>query len=397
MSKNKHLEHYAQKLDELKENNNFREFHSIIHNGKYIIKNGKTMLNLASNDYLGLASDGLLKQEFFDTHSNYLMSSSSSRLLTGNFAIYQQLESELENYFGRPALLFNSGYHMNLGILPAICDDKTLILADKLIHASIIDGILLSKAKLVRYPHQDLTQLESLLHKYQDDDTYNKIIIVTESIFSMDGDESDLKKLVQLKHQFDKVLLYVDDAHAMGVRGQTGLGCGQEYAVMNDIDFLVGTFGKACASVGGYIICDEIIKRYLINFMRPLIFSTALPPINIAWTSFILNKIVNDKAIQTKRERLAYLSNTLINKIKALDYTCPSSSHIVPVILGANEKALSYAQKLQQSGHYIMAVRHPTVAKNQARLRICLTANITDDELARLIHQLQQLKQNDKE
>ncbi|WLF83555.1 8-amino-7-oxononanoate synthase [Moraxella sp. ZY210820] len=397
MSKNKYLEHYAQKLDELKANNNFREFHSIIHNGKYMIKNGKTMLNLASNDYLGLASDDLLKQEFFDTYSNHLMSSSSSRLLTGNFAIYQQLESELDSYFGRPALLFNSGYHMNLGILPAICDDKTLILADKLIHASIIDGILLSKAKLVRYPHQDLVQLESLLHKYQDDDTYNKIVIVTESIFSMDGDETDLKKLVDFKHQFDKVLLYVDDAHAMGVRGERGLGCAEQYNVMNNIDFLVGTFGKACASVGGYIICDKIIKHYLINFMRPLIFSTALPPINMAWTSFILNKIINDKAIQIKRERLDYLSNTLINKIKALDYTCPSSSHIVPVILGANEKALSYAQQLQQSGHYIMAVRHPTVAKNQARLRICLNANMTDDELTKLLYQLEQLKQNDKE
>lgn len=382
------LQQYADKLERLKKENNFREFYPIIHDGKYIIREQGKMLNLASNDYLGLAENVLLREEFFDTYHDFAMSSSSSRLLTGNFAIYEQLESQFSQYVQRSVLLLNSGYHMNLGILPALCDDKTLILADKLIHASMIDGILLSKAKLVRYPHQDLVQLESLLTKYQDDNSYNKIIIVTESIFSMDGDETDLKKLVELKQKYAKVLLYVDDAHAIGVRGERGLGCAEQYHVMAEIDFLVGTFGKACASIGGYIICDKIIRQYLINFMRPLIFSTALPPINIAWTDFILNKIVNDKEIWQKRQYLNHMSQDLIQFIQQFNPRCPASSHIVPIILGDNETALLRAKQLQQAGYYIMAVRHPTVPKNQARLRLCLRADLTGDELAHLKHTL---------
>lgn len=382
------LQHYAEKLEQLKRENNFREFYPIIHDRKYIIHEQRKMLNLASNDYLGLAGNSLLQEEFFDTCDKFIMSSSSSRLLTGNFEIYEKLEYQFSQYVQRSVLLFNSGYHMNIGILPALCDSKTLIFADKFIHASMIDGILLSKAKLIRYPHQDLYQLEKLLLKYQDNADYTKIIIVTESIFSMDGDETDLKKLVELKQKYHKVLLYVDDAHAIGVRGEHGLGCAEQYQVMADIDFIVGTFGKACASIGGYIICDKIIREYLINFMRPLIFSTALPPINVAWTHFILNKIINDKKIQQKRQYLQHISQDLIQYIYQFNQYCPSSSHIIPIILGENEKALLRAQQLQQAGYYIMAVRYPTVAKNKARLRLCLRVDIMADELADLKYQL---------
>lgn len=386
------LDHYAFKLEQLKQHNNLRQFHAILHDGAYIHLNQRKMLNLASNDYLALAQDNQLRQQFFEQYQyQWAMSSSSSRLLTGNFEIYQQLESHLSQYFSRSALLFNSGYHMNIGILPAVSDDRTLILADKLIHASMIDGILLSKAKLIRYPHQDIATLKQLLDKYHDDNQYDRIIIVTESIFSMDGDETDLRALVQLKQQFSKVMLYVDDAHAIGVRGERGLGCAEQYQVIDDIDFLVGTFGKACASLGGYIICHEVIRDYLINFMRPLIFSTALAPINIAWTDFILHYIVHHPSAQQKRHYLHDISQDLIQFIQSLGYHCPSSSHIIPIILGDNQLALAQAQRLQQAGFYVMAVRHPTVAKNQARLRICLNSQLSEHDLTQFKLQISRL------
>ena len=197
------LDHFATELDELKRQGNFRQFTQNVQHGRFITIQNKTMLNLASNDYLGLAADIDLRQEFLDCYplERSYFSSSSSRLLTGNFDEYEQLENSLSQAFGgRAALLFNSGYHMNIGILPAVADSKTLILADKLVHASMIDGIRLSGAQYVRYRHNDLQHLEQLLQKYHDDDQIERIIVVTESIFSMDGDETDLTALVQLKN-----------------------------------------------------------------------------------------------------------------------------------------------------------------------------------------------------
>lgn len=378
------IEHYVQQLDDLKQRGNLRQFTANLQQGKMITINDHPMLNLASNDYLGLASDLQLREQFFDETPNdqRWMSSSSSRLLTGNFPEYEHLETSLSQAFhGRAALLFNSGYHMNIGILPALADSKTLILADKLVHASMIDGIRLSAAKYVRYRHNDLNHLAQLLQKYHDDAAIERIIVVTESIFSMDGDETDLAALVQIKKQFSKVMLYVDEAHAIGVRGAQGLGCAEQYAVIDDIDLLVGTFGKAMASVGGYLICHPIIREYLINSMRPLIFSTAQPPICMAWTDFILRQVLQ---LNAKRQHLQQISQSLQQAVLSQGYDCPSSSHIVPVIVGESQKAVDKAKALQAAGFYIMPVRPPTVPQHSSRLRISLTASITAAEIEQL-------------
>ncbi|MCL6231316.1 8-amino-7-oxononanoate synthase [Acinetobacter amyesii] len=378
------LNHFSDQLDQLKQQGNLRQFTSNHQHDRYISIHDHTMLNLASNDYLGLASNLHLREQFFDETPNAQrwMSSSSSRLLTGNFPEYEQLESTLSDAFhGRAALLFNSGYHMNIGILPALADSKTLILADKLIHASMIDGIRLSSAKYVRYRHNDLAHLSQLLCKYHEDEAYELIIVVTESIFSMDGDETDLAELVRIKKQFPKVMLYVDEAHAIGVRGERGLGCAEQYQVMDDIDLLVGTFGKALASIGGYLICHAIIRDYLINSMRPLIFSTAQPPICMAWTDFIFKNVLNLKA---QRQHLQQISQNLQQAVQAKGFDCPSTSHIVPVIIGESNKTVAKAQALQAAGFYIMPVRPPTVPQHSSRLRISLTAQITQADLDQL-------------
>lgn len=379
------LEHYASQLDDLKKQGNLRQFTANIQMGRDIQINDRSMLNLSSNDYLGLAVDERFREEFFDLTpiSEQRMSSSSSRLLTGNFPEYEQLEQALSQLFGhRAALLFNSGYHMNIGILPALCDSKTLILADKLVHASLIDGMRLSTAQYVRYRHNDLNHLDALLKKYQADQTFERIIIVTESIFSMDGDEADLAALVALKKQYSNVMLYVDEAHAIGVRGKQGLGIVEQAAVIQEVDFIVGTFGKALASVGAYLICDPIIRDFLINKMRPLIFSTAQPPMCMAWTNFILQKVVK---MNDQREYLKALSHSLNTQILAKNYDCPSSSQIVPVIVGDSIQTVALAHEMQKAGFYIMPVRPPTVPQGASRLRICLNTRIDQHDLDRLV------------
>ncbi|WP_281644039.1 8-amino-7-oxononanoate synthase [Bacteroides zoogleoformans] len=377
-------EYMRKQLQELKEQSNLRSLPQMVHDGRYVVIDNKRMLNLSSNDYLGLATDRGLREEFLRTLTaeTFLPTSSSSRLLTGNFNVYEELEAELAKLFGSEAtLVFNSGYHANTGILPAVSDTQTLILADKLVHASIIDGIRLSAARCIRYRHNDTGQLERLLKEHHT--SYRQIIIVTESIFSMDGDMADLQKLVELKHACNNVLLYVDEAHAFGVRGKYGLGCAEESGCIRDIDFLVGTFGKAAASAGAYLVCSRMTREYLVNRMRTLIFTTALPPINIAWTLFIVRKL---PFMQEERQHLTHISQLLREALQANGYECPSASHIAPMIIGASADAIRCAEELQRHGFYALPVRPPTVPAGTSRIRFSLTAEIKEEEIRELAH-----------
>lgn len=375
-------------LDKLEACGNLRVLPETCCDGKWIEAGGRRMLNLSSNDYLGLASDKALYEEFLRTvkERDLCFSSSSSRLLTGNFPAYRELETLLVSLFGaESALVFSSGYHMNTGILPAVTDANTLILADKLVHASLIDGIRLSAAKCIRYRHQDYAQLENLLAKYHG--SYHRIVIVTESVFSMDGDVASLDRLVALKRCYDHVMLYVDEAHGIAVRGAHGLGVAEEQGCLKDIDFLCGTFGKAMASVGAYVVCRKVIRDYLVNRMRTLIFTTALPPVNVAWTRFVLSRL---EEMQVRREHLAQISARLRAAVRESGADCPSESHIIPLVVGANEKAIWKALQMQEHGFYVLPVRPPTVPEGTARLRSSLTALIEADEVARLCHELKE-------
>ena len=379
-----------QELQTLKEHSNLRRLPQLTHEGRTVIADGRHMLNLSSNDYLGLAADRQLKEEFLQTLTpdTFLPTSSSSRLLTGNFGIYEELETELATLFGtETALVLNSGYHANMGILPAVSDAQTLILADKLVHASIIDGIRLSTARCIRFRHNDLVQLERLLEQHHA--TYRQLIIVTESIFSMDGDQADLPALAELKRRYGNVLLYVDEAHAFGVRGRQGLGCAEESGCTGDIDFLVGTFGKAAASAGAYIVCRKVIREYLVNRMRTLIFTTGLPPVNIAWTLFVVRRLAD---MRERREHLAHISRTLREALQEQGYTCPGASHIVPMIIGQSADTVLKAEALQRHGFYALPVRPPTVPEGTSRIRFSLTADIRQEEIEELKKRTENLK-----
>lgn len=376
-------ERMAEELEILKQQGNFRTLPPMMYPDYKMVKRGKQMLNLSSNDYLGLASRQDLREEFLQGLSadNFLPTSSSSRLLTGNFPVYEELENELASLYNKEsALVLNSGYHANTGILPAISTEQTLILADKLVHASLIDGIRLSSARCIRYRHKDMLQLERLIKKYEAD--FREIIVVTESLFSMDGDMSDLWHLCVMKMKYPKVLLYVDEAHAFGVRGLKGLGMAEEMGTLDYIDFLVGTFGKAAASAGAFTVCKKIVKEYLVNRMRTLIFTTALPPINLAWTLFILRKL---PSLKEERKHLVAIGQQLRQGLEAKEYVCPSTSHIVPLIIGSNAETLWTVEKLQKNGFYALPVRPPTVPEGTSRIRFSLTADVSEEDVERLL------------
>lgn len=367
------MQHFQTRLEQLAAQNQLRRLSRI----------SECRLNCSSNDYLGLSQSSKLQAEFLNRFSDRHLpafGSTSSRLLAGNSEYHEALEATLQQAYGRPALLFNSGYHANIGILPAIADKHTLILADKLVHASLIDGIRLSGAPYKRFRHNDTAQLARLLNEHTAQ--YRHVIIVTESIFSMDGDFAPLAELVNLKNRHPNTLIYLDEAHAVGVYGTSGLGLAEHYACLKSIDILIGTFGKAAASIGAYAICNDTLKSYLINTMRPLIFSTALPPLNAAWSDFVFQKF---PFWQAKREHLNHISTKLRTAIRQRGLPMPSQSNVVPYITGSNQKAEQLAAELQQQGCHVLPIRPPTVPRNTARLRFSLTADMQESDIDWLI------------
>lgn len=363
---------YTNRLDELKKNSNLRILPGPVPNG---------MINLSSNDYLGIGEDQELKAEFLDSGliGNLNFGAVSSRLLTGNSPEYGELESTIAQAYQKSCLVFNSGYHANIGILPALAGKRDLILADKMVHASIIDGMALSNAEVRRFGHLNYDHLDTLLTKLRPD--YDQVFVVTESIFSMDGDVADIHALVALTKQYD-AFLYVDEAHAIGVYGQRGLGLVEASGLINEVDFIVGTFGKAVASAGAFVACNAVYKEYLVNTSRSLIFTTALPPVNLAWTNFIFQKL---PGMQEKRDHLSRLWRELATALGV-----KAQSPIIPYVLGSNEKAVQYAENLRRLGYYILPIRHPTVPPETARLRLSLHAGLELEQLGTLIHHLKQ-------
>ncbi len=347
---------------------------------------GREMMNLSSNDYLGLATDQQLKKEFFDRiasdpcSSSYSLAAASSRLLTGNHAEYEQLEDLLSQmYGGRAALVFNSGYHANVGMLPALGGKGDLVLSDKLNHASIIDGATLAGAKFKRYRHLDCEHLETMLAKNHG--KYRHIFIITESVFSMDGDVADLRRLVELKQKYDAVLI-VDEAHGFGLFGETGCGMCQQQGVVDDIDIIVSTFGKAACSMGSVAIMSPLMKDYLVNKMRSLIFTTALPPLVVSWTRFMLEKIID---MNDRRQHLAAIADRLRDGLKLKQLETMGSSHIVPLVVGENTAALTLADKMREAGILVFAIRPPTVPFGTARLRFSLNAGLTEADIDKIL------------
>ena len=379
------ISRYGKKLESLKNKGRLRSLYPFEkRTGSRVEHNGHTLLNLSSNDYLGLGQDVVLRDHFYKglaagEPALSGLAAASSRLLTGDSQAAHDLEHDLAvAYHAQAVLLFNSGYHANIGILPALYGKGDLILSDKLNHASIHDGLRLSRAEHKRFSHCDYDQLESLLEKNRS--RFDQVCIVSESVFSMDGDVADIARLVGIKNEFN-AKLYLDEAHGVGLYGENGLGKAEELGVVQDIDFLVGTFGKALASIGAFICCSREIHDFLINHSRSFIFTTGLPPVILNWNRFVFQHMLEMKE---QRKHLKKISEKLRSALVEKGVQTRGTTNIVPVLIGEDSVAVLQAKTMQENGFLILPVRPPSVPEGTARFRLSLCANMQWQDLHEL-------------
>lgn len=342
-----------------------------------------TVADFSTNDYLGLAADPMLQERFMadGTNRRVPFTSSASRLLASRQSAYSSLEQTLDScYPDRRSLLFNSGYHANTGMLPALTAlfSNPLILADKLVHASIIDGIMLSKANYRRFAHNDFDRLEKMLERALGADTRpDGVIIVAESVYSMDGDRADIDRLADIKRRYSgrgtEIMLYIDEAHAVGVEGPAGLGLVEASRVPHEIDVTVGTFGKALASAGAFALMEPDLRTWMLNRARSFIFSTSLPPIVARWSEYMFAEATGADSARQRLRRYAALLDPAQKR------------YIYPAITGSAESAITLSRRLlDELAIKVLPIRTPTVPPGTERLRISLSAAMNPQEIERL-------------
>ncbi len=351
--------------------------------GGKVIVGGREFLNLSSNDYLGLALDPRLIAAAQAAAGRWGAGSTASRLITGTLALHQQVETEVADFKGTDrAIIFNTGYMANVGVISALMGKGDVILSDRLNHASIIDGMRLSEAGFYRYPHRDLNRLEDLLKKYC---AVRRLLIVTDSVFSVDGDLAPLADLVRLKERYGAWLM-IDEAHATGVLGATGAGLAEALGLSAGIEIHMGTFSKALGSFGAYVAGSAPLIDMLHNRARAFIYSTALPPPVLGAMQAALAIVRQEPE---PRDYLLEQAALFRQRLQAagLD-TLESETQIIPVLVGDNRRSLEFAARLRQIGLMAVAIRPPTVPAGSARLRFSLSAAHQPTDLARAAEQI---------
>jgi 8-amino-7-oxononanoate synthase len=339
---------------------------------------GKRLINFSSNDYLGLASDAKLRQAAIAAVNEFGVGAGASRLISGTQSPHLRLEKALAEWKGtQAALCFSSGYAAAVGTLPALVSKSDLVVLDKLCHASLIDGAKLSGAILRVFPHNHLGKLESHLEWARHEHPGSRIIVVTESVFSMDGDRAPLRDLIDLKKRFG-ALLFLDEAHAVGVIGPNGRGLAAKENVAADVDVQMGTLSKALGVSGGYVCGSSSLVEWLINRARSFIFSTAPPPALAAAALAALDFLSSPQG-EERRRRLWRNIDLLGDALS----TKPASA-IVPWIVGDEQAALDLSRNLQEKGFFVPAIRYPTVAKGAARLRVTVSAAHEEEQIRSL-------------
>lgn len=337
-----------------------------------------TIIDFSSNDYMGLGG----------CEATGVMTSSASRMLAVNQSPYIKLETLLKQMYNRPALLFNSGYHVNTGIIAPLSEGNTLIISDKLVHASIIDGIKLAHSKKVlRFKHNDMDMLKKIVSANHD--LFDRLLVITESIFSMDGDKAPVSSIIELKKYYPKLMLYVDIAHSIGAAGWRGIGF-ESMAEADEVDVIVGTFGKSCASMGAFVVANKTLIDYIRNKSRSLIFSTALPPANVLHTIEMLTKL---RQMDLERNHLFEISKKLREGIQQITGTkSVSVSHIVPLIVGDADRVVKLSRiLLDKFGILALPIRKPSVPAGTERIRFSLSAKHSMQDIEYLLTTLKQV------
>lgn len=355
----------AEKTAQLEAKSRLRRLRTVVvEEGITVSRDGSRLLSFSGNDYLGLANHSAIKQAMQDALSCYGAGAGASRLVTGNHPLYDPLESALAAYKGtEAALVFGSGYLANIGVIPALVGREDLVVADKLVHACILDGIKLSGAKLLRFKHNDAADAERLLQAHRL--AHRHALLITETVFSMDGDLSPLVDLRRIADKHDAWLM-TDDAH----------GIGRPQPVKVDVQ--MGTLSKALGSYGGYIAGSQALIDYIVSTTRSFIFSTGLPPATIAAATAALNVLSQEPERADKALGNARRFASLLGLPEA-------QSTIVPLVLGEEEKALAAAQSLEEAGFLVAAIRPPTVPEGTSRLRFAFSALHTERDIERLV------------
>ena len=348
---------------------------------------GKPFLGFCSNDYLGLASHPDISEAAIKSIEAYGFGSGASHLVIGHHLEHELLEQELAAFTGRDrAMVFSSGYMANMALVSSLVNKSDLVLQDKLNHASLLDGGLLSGARFQRFLHNDMTSLEGYLSKFSQDPKIDKTLVVTDGVFSMDGDTANLSEMAKISRHHD-ALLMVDDAHGLGVLGKQGQGTiAAQGLSQKEVPVLMGTFGKAFGTSGAFVAGSEQLIEYLSQVARPYIYTTAMPPSIAAATRKSLELI---KAADSSRKQLQALITYFREKVSALGYTLmPSETPIQPVVIGSSFQTMALAEFLKDKGILVGAIRPPTVPDKTARLRITLSARHSFAHIDRLIDAL---------
>ncbi len=381
--KNIHELPYLQdKVNELKEQGVFRTLPVLEGaNESQVVLDGKEIINLSSNNYLGLANHPRLKKAAIEAVEKYGVGSGAVRTIIGNMDIHEKLEQKLAEFKREEAVMvFQSGFNCNAGVIQAITDKGDLIISDELNHASIIDGVKLSKADKAVFKHSDMNDLERVLKEKRDN--YNQALIITDGVFSMDGDLAKLPEIVELAEKYN-CMTYVDDAHGSGVLGEGGRGTVDHFNLHGRIDFMIGTLSKGIGVIGGYCAGRQVMKDWLVNRGRPILFSTSLPPAAIGATIEAVNVLSESTELTEKLwDNAKYFKQNL----GELGFnTGKSETPITPVIIGDEAKTLVFSKKLMENGVYVSPIVFPTVPKGTGRVRCMVTAAHTKEQLKKAV------------
>ncbi len=367
-------------LKERKEENRLRTLQPVlpVSEPAEITSEGKRLINFCSNDYLGLSRHPDLVKRSQEYAEQYGVGSTASRLISGSYDIHTELEEKIAEIFStEAALIFNSGFQANSTILQTITDRNSLILADKRSHNSLLQGALLSRATFQRFDHNDMDHLKALLERASEQ-SYSRVVIVTESVFSMDGDRSDLEGIADLAERY-QTLLFVDDAHAVGVWGEKGLGLG--YGERR-IDITLGTFGKAFGVFGAFVTCSRSMRDYLVNFCPGFIYTTALPPTVIGALDAAVTLVPQ---MQEKRKKYHQNIELVRSEIQKAGFnTGSSSTQIIPILVGDEQETVELSDFMKENGILATAIRPPTVPESSSRIRITLSSEHTGQHINRL-------------